>query len=326
LFFELKLFEAADKLVYLRAGRQEMLYGSQRLISPLEWANTRRTFEGVKVFRQGEKWDLDTFWVQPVVPNSGELDRPDNQQNLYGNWATYRPDKNKSIDFYLVHFSNDRHVSQLGMDRSPAEITTTGTRFLGDRDGLLWDFEAMLQAGEQTDRDLAAGAATAGLGRSWKEAGWSPTIWAYYDYASGDKDPSSGDAHTFHHLFPFGHYYMGWMDLVGRQNIHDANLHAYIYPVPWITLWGQYHRFWLDQEKDALYGPGGNALRRDPTGSAGRDVGNEVGLFANFHLTRYSDVMASYNKLYGGRFLEETAGPNGARDAESLYLIFSQRW
>ena len=38
------------------------------------------------------------------------------------------------------------------------------------------------------------------------------------------------------------------------------------------------------------------------------------------------DVMASYNKLYGGRFMEETAGPNGAKDAESLYLIFSQRW
>jgi hypothetical protein len=31
---------------YVRVGRQELLYGSQRLISTLDWANTRRTFQG----------------------------------------------------------------------------------------------------------------------------------------------------------------------------------------------------------------------------------------------------------------------------------------
>src|SRR6266852_2457229 len=48
LFAELKIFELADHPAYVRAGRQELLYGSQRLISPLDWANTRRTFQGVK--------------------------------------------------------------------------------------------------------------------------------------------------------------------------------------------------------------------------------------------------------------------------------------
>jgi hypothetical protein len=37
-------------------------------------------------------------------------------------------------------------------------------------------------------------------------------------------------------------------------------------------------------------------------------------------------VLVSYNKLYGGGFLEATAGPNAAADAESLYLIFQQKW
>lgn len=31
----------------LRAGRQKLLLGSQRLVSPLDWANTRRQFDGV---------------------------------------------------------------------------------------------------------------------------------------------------------------------------------------------------------------------------------------------------------------------------------------
>ena len=38
-----------DDCLTLRVGRQELLYGAERLISPLDWANTRRTFEGVKL-------------------------------------------------------------------------------------------------------------------------------------------------------------------------------------------------------------------------------------------------------------------------------------
>ena len=41
LFADLKLFDIQDHGLYVRAGRQELIYGSQRLVSPLEWANTR---------------------------------------------------------------------------------------------------------------------------------------------------------------------------------------------------------------------------------------------------------------------------------------------
>jgi hypothetical protein len=126
--------------------------------------------------------------------------------------------------------------------------------------------------------------------------------------------------------FPFGHHYFGWMDMVGRQNIHDLSTHLYLDAAPWLTVWLQYHHFWLDQRRDALYNAGGIAIRRDPTGQAGNNVGDEIDLILNFHLTRYSDVLVSYNKLYGGGFLEATAGPNAAADAESLYLIFQQKW
>jgi hypothetical protein len=35
-----------DTKLLLRSGRQEMAFGKQRLISPLDWANSRRTFDG----------------------------------------------------------------------------------------------------------------------------------------------------------------------------------------------------------------------------------------------------------------------------------------
>lgn len=326
LFIDVNLFEFLGKPIYVRGGRQELLYGSQRMITPLPWANKRHSFDGVKLFRRGEKWDFDAFWSQFVPPVASEFDRPDENRNFAGSWLTYRPKKGEFVDFYYILYDNENSAVQQSIVRSPFQNHTLGSRWTGDNNGWLWDFEGALQFGEQADNDLFAGMATAGVGRNWKQSSLSPTVWMYYDYASGDPDPTAGDVHTFNQLFPFGHYYLGWMDAVGRQNIHDFNAHLIVYPAPWITAWLQYHHFWLDQSRDALYNPGGVAYRRDPTGAAGRNVGDEIDLIFNFHLTRYSDILVSYNKLFGGRFLEATSGPGQAADAETLYFIFQQRW
>ena len=54
-----------------RVGRQELLYGNQRLVSPLDWANTRRTFDGAKLLYQNGDWAVDSFYTQyvPVIDN-----------------------------------------------------------------------------------------------------------------------------------------------------------------------------------------------------------------------------------------------------------------
>ncbi|MEZ6069620.1 MAG: alginate export family protein [Pirellulales bacterium] len=326
LFIDVKALEYQGKPVYLRAGRQELLYGSQRLVSPLPWANKRHTFEGVKLFRQGEQWDIDAFWTKYVPPLASEFDEVDDNQQLAGTWLTYRPKPGHFADFYYLMYDNQNAAVQQGIVRSPFQTHTFGARWAGDDAGRLWDFEGAMQTGRQAGNDVVAGMATAGLGRNWKDTPLDPTVWVYYDYASGDGNPNVGDAHTFNPPFPFGHYYLGWMDLVGRQNIHDLNAHLYLYPTPWITVWLQYHHFWLADSQDALYNAGGVAYRRDPTGQAGNNVGDEVDLVVNFHVARYTDVLVSYNKLYGGRFLEATAGPNLSSDAETLYLLFQQRW
>ncbi len=37
---------------------------------------------------------------------------------------------------------------------------------------------------------------------------------------------------TFQQLFPFGHFYLGYLDLVGRQNIRDLNFQLSMHPIP----------------------------------------------------------------------------------------------
>src|SRR5205823_13948269 len=100
--------------------------------------------------------------------------------------------------------------------------------------------------------------------------------------------------HTFNQLYAFGHYYLGWVDLVGRQNIEDLSCQVAAFPQPWITLVAQSHHFHLAESRDFLYNAAGLPTRRSPLGIAGRDVGNELDLFANLHLTPHQDVVLGY--------------------------------
>jgi hypothetical protein len=322
-FFELKVFDGENGKGYLRAGRQELLFGSQRLISPPDWNNTRRTFNGVRGYYVGKKWDVDLFWAQPVIPDPSNLDSVDNNQNFAGLWVTHRPDKGQFRDFYYLFLDNTNRQTQQGIVRAPVNVHTLGTRWVGDKNHWLYDVEAMLQLGEQGRQDLFAGAFTSGLGYHFENRPMNPVAWLYYDFASGDQSPNRGHFNTFNQHFAFGHYYFGWLDLVGRQNIHDINAHLYLYPTKWLTLNLQYHHFELASSRDALYNATGAAIRRDPTGQAGHHVGDELDIIANLHLSRRSDILVGYSHLWAGNFIEQT-GPG--RDPSLFYFMYNFRW
>ena len=326
LFVDINAIEYDGHPVYVRMGRQELLLGSQRLVSTLDWANTRRTFDGIRVFRRGEKWDFDAFFAQNVPAAASALDKADENQDLTGAWLTYRPEKGHFVDFYYMYFDNSNNITQQNIVRAPAQINTLGTRYTGGKDGWLWDYELITQFGDVGNADLFAGAATVGFGRHVKDACWSPTAWIYYDYASGDADPTDNDASTFNQLYPFGHYYLGWIDQVARQNIHDLSFQYTAYPTNWMTFVCQYHNFWLNHSRDALYNAGGVATRRDATGAAGTDVGQEIDFVLNCHIAKYSDILFGYSHLYGGDFLERTSGGNLAADSDLFYAMFQQKW
>ncbi|MGL4463221.1 MAG: alginate export family protein, partial [Planctomycetia bacterium] len=181
LFVDVKLFECDGDPVYLRAGRQELLIGSQRLLSNLDWANTRRTFQGVRALKSGEKWDADLFWVQPVIPEANDLDDNDQNQNFAGAWLTYKPMKGVCWELYDLVLDNQNATTQTGIVRNPSTINTLGGRFSGDKNNFLWDFEGAMQLGARDDQDVVAGMATTGVGYNFKDAPMNPSVWLYYD-------------------------------------------------------------------------------------------------------------------------------------------------
>ncbi len=337
LFADIKVFET-DKgnPIYVRIGRQELLYGSQRLLSPNDWGDNRVRFQGVKGFYRSEKFDADLFLTQPVAPQRSRFDSVDNNIVFSGAWFQYRPKKGHFVDAYYLNLDNANRLVAQGQLRAGAfNINTVGGRYFGKNDGgFLWDLEGAVQFGSWADQSVLAQMYATYFGYNWKECFANPTLWVGYDYASGDPDPGkTGQRRTFNQLFAFGHYYLGFVDFVGRQNIHDFNVQGYVYPMNWITAGMQYHVFRLDSNKDALYpgAPGGlnsrqypGALpRRDPTGRAGDDVGTEIDVLTNFHITDRQDVFITYSHFFPGAFFRAT-GPSVP--ADFLYMQYSMRW
>jgi len=323
LFIDVKIGEIDCRPVYLRVGRQEMLLGSQRAISPPDWANTRRTFQGVRSTHQGEKFDFDLFWVQPIVPDTTHFNSVDHNQNFYGAWFTYRPQKGTFVDLYYLFLDNANNTTALGLTTAPTSVHTLGARYTGDHCQFLWDFEGMLQLGQRDGQSIRAGNVSAGLGYNFANVPMNPTVWGYYDWATGDPSPNSADYNTYNQLFPFGHYYFGWLDLVGRQNIRDLNAHLYLYPAKWLSFNVQYHIFNLDRASDALYNVAGAPSRVSLKGAAGGRVGQELDLILNIHVGKHSDVLLGYSRLNPGDFISNTGS---GRTPELYYLMYNFRW
>jgi hypothetical protein len=325
LFADVALLDCDGTPVYARVGRQELCYGSQRLISALDWANTRRTFQGAKAFWHTDEWDLDAFWTQPVIVNPTHFDSPDDRQDFAGAWATYKPVKGTSWDWYYLYLDN-RHPVATGIGGVPGgiNVNTLGSRYAGDCCHVLWDFEGMYQYGSYANQNISAGAFTTSVGYQFADLPYNPQMWVAYDWASGTQHPGTGDYNTFNQLFPFGHYYFGYLDLVGRENISDFNMQFLAFPANWVTSGIQFHVFDLVSSRDALYNAGGTAIARDATGTSGHHVGNEIDLFNKYQIDMHQDLLVGYSQLFEGEFLERTKPT--LRSPELFYTQYSYKW
>ena len=254
----------------------------------------------------------------------------DNNQNFAGAWATYRPKKGQALDAYYLFLDNTnrgrRSTGSSAAPFTPAHVRRPVRRRPGRRAAVrLRGGDAARQPGRagrvRRDGDGRARATTSRTRR------WTPTVWAYYDYASGDDDPNGGTVHTFNQLFPFGHYYFGWIDLVGRQNIHDLNFHLYLYPTKWITVVAAVPQLLAGggPGRPVQRGRAGDPPRPDRAGPAATSARSWTWC-VNFHLTKHADLLTGYSHLFGGDFLKRTAGPDRGVDSGLYYLQLSYRW
>lgn len=304
LFFDVKMTDSTA----FRIGRQELLYGNQRLISPLDWANTRRTFEGVKMMYAQDDWVCDTFFTHFVPVDKYDLDQADYDERFYGTYATFSGLENKTIDFFYIGYDDDRPATNVAGARD-FSLHTFGSRLNGSRDKWLYEVEGAYQSGRQSGLgvDHSAGFITGGIGRVM-QGDWKPTLWVYYDYASGDAP--GGSFNRFNQLFPLGHKYFGFIDSAARANISSPNALLTLKPKKKVDLLFWYYYLGAAREDDIIPG----VAFQTPQNTTSPVFGNELDLIAKYSIDARQNILLGYSHLWRGEKIL------GDRDADFTYL------
>lgn len=312
----------------LRFGRQELLFDKQKLVGPLDWANTRRSWDGFAALFQWEQYKAQIFWVRPVQVYPKWFNTTDEETNFAGVHVTHpliNKDNNFSVFTYYLNRNRDTKATFTGgatefnpdLVAGNTDRVTVGGHIWGKLPANFdYDAEGGMQFGQLAGNDIYAGYFSGELGYTFADVWAKPRLSLGYDYASGDnhRDGKSG---TFDQLFPTGHLYFGYLDFVGRQNINAGNFTVAITPTPELKLWASWHMFCLADSNDALYNAGGAALRFNSAGTAGTYVGNELDLTGSYQLGRHTTLLFGYGVFFPGDFIQNT-GPS-----ETAHMFYS---
>ncbi len=296
--------------VTIRAGRQELLFGAQRLVSPLDWSNSRRAWDGLSVIASSKRTKTTIFATRYTVNEEHSIDSPSDDVSFSGVATSIRPKDGHVVEGYgfLLHDSSGRHVSESSARPGDIDRQTFGARWGWTSGAWSGDVEGALQRGDASDDSISALMLSVTAGHQWKEAAWKPRVSIGLDHASGDGDPLDGDVETFEAPYPLGHAWLGHVDLVGRKNIQSARAQVELVPAKGWKLEATLHEFRLAEERDALYEAGNAVLRKDPTGAAGRDVGAELDVLATWTFRTHHQLGMELSRFWAGDFLERTGG------------------
>jgi hypothetical protein len=302
-FFDARLPVRDDDSLTLRAGRQEMAYGSQRLISVRESPNNRLAFDAVRVLTQLGKWHADAWLGQPVEIEAGIFDdQRIRQTTFWGGYVTGPLDfiPGLNADFYYLGLSREN----ARFARGTAEETrhSLGTRLFGKRGALDWNFEFVGQFGTFGDDEILAWTAASDTGWTFDHAPTKPRVFLRADITSGDHGGSN--LGTFNPLFPRGSYF-NEAALIGPQNIMDLQPGVEFTLAKSVRLTASCDFVWRESLDDGVYGVALN-LQVPPGASRERYVGTFPSATLAWQTTRHLSLTLNYVAYVFGDFVKQS--------------------
>jgi hypothetical protein len=302
----LQLGDSDQSPVSLRAGRQDLNFGEQRLLGNSNWTNVGRSFDAVRLTLRHKRYRLDAFASSVVIPTSTGFDRPQTGNNLHGLYGGIEKlPFGATIEPYILWRLAPQQVSESGVV-AKKDFETIGFRGTGRIRAIDYGTEMAGQVGSLGPDRVRAWAGHWVAGYTIPGSTWRSRFSGEYNYASGDRNPHDGVQGTFDVLYPSPHDQYGLCDQVGWRNIHDVRLGWDAKPVPKLGLIGNYHSWWLASARDALYAPTGAAVVRRLDGSAGRHVGEEIDIQASYTVTAQMQLAAGLGRIFPGGFLRKT--------------------
>lgn len=358
--FERESDELSSSNLSFRIGRWQLNYGGENLISPLDWSNQGRAWDGIRMKYEQKSWKMP-FWVDVFATQldedfvDSERGGEDEDKIFTGIYGHVDWQKGHEIEPYLL-YRRSKGPKSVGIDdtgspifgpspkpdgvqgatgRTNEERTTIGLRVHGkiaSITGLKYTGEFASQFGTINGdgmenlniEDAFGGYAELTYGKEdWT---WKPEIGYVFSFASGDDDPNDGDSETFDQIYPLAHAYLGFIDFQGWQNVVSHKFGLSVKPLKKMLAKVDFHFFELDNENDAWYGVGGGpnggfTAAANSAVDADDEIGQEVDVTLKYQFFDRLNTALGYSHFFAGDMIDDVTGNDDG--ADWLYLMTS---
>ncbi len=182
--------------ITLRGGRQELSYGTSRMIGLREGPCVRTSFDGAKLYLRNKKIKADLFYLLPVTSNRGVFDdEPNHDVQIFGSYFTYKPKDLPNFDLYYI---GAERKTAYNVDKSAPETRhSLGGRIFYRNSDINANLEATYQFGSFGDEDIHAYQLAFITTYTIPTGRVKPIVGLMANIFSGDKERGDGKNGTF---------------------------------------------------------------------------------------------------------------------------------
>lgn len=265
------------KNITIKAGRQKIFYGDNRIFGPGDWGNTGRwTWDAIKIsYTKGVNF-IDVFGGGTKIhdPLRTELPFTNTEYRGGGLYSHFRVTDWLNAEPFYAHKSQGsaEYIKTLSINRN-----WTGFRLVSpESQDLIYDLLYTREFGNENGKKIKAYGYFLKAGYRFSSVPASPVISLRYTYASGGKKVEEL-IRTFDPVFGASDKYYGWMNIVQWSNLSNPEIVMELNPLNnklWLEL--KYNRFSIPVPDDITF------LNTMKIQSGRHHLGNETDLFIRY--------------------------------------------
>ena len=306
-----------DGRATLRGGRQELSFGSQRLVSVRDGPNLRRTFDGGRGFWAGGLFRVDALYVRPVLVGAGVFDdRANRSEALWGMYGTGPVIGPLHADLYYLGY--ERSAAKFASGVGDERRHSFGLRLFGTDHAVDWDVEGVYQIGRFGTHDVEAWTVASDIGITLDAMPGKLRLGLKADVASGNRGGRT--LGTFNALYPKLPYFSE-AGLIAPANIIDLHPTARIGLAPTVRASVEWNWLWRETTRDAVYAPPLSAIPGTAS-RGGRFTGQQAIAGIEWQTSPQVTIATQYVHFFPGGGLRSVNG----RSVDFVFASASYRF
>jgi hypothetical protein len=303
-----------------RLGRQQLAYGSGRVLGSSDGPNVAQNFDGFEISADLNKFTGKLMIARPVKCENGVFDNYMNKNNLfYGSFWTLNLKDNPVLDLYF--FGN--HLKDVEVDTITANESryTLGARISKSTGSFIYETEATWQFGNHDVRKISAFYFSSMAGYTWKNSHLEPSLRIRGTLYSGDKDSTDRRLQYFRPIYsrpPVNN-----MAPFGPTNIIMFAPEGSILVTKKASVTLRYYMVWRYSHNDGLYSSRMDQMTREPDEGGikkGFFVTDGLNIQLDYTFNKYFNVSISSGYFVAGRYIQNTGV------GKNVWALFFTSW